>query len=211
MINLRWLIITSKQKSVPGSLNSLRVLGLSNCGNIKSLFGMTQGYIGLWGLTIEGCGGLISFFPILKCLTTLEFLYIANCEKLDLSKGEDNQEEFTISLWVVGFNELPQLVALPQWVKQSARTLQYMAIKDCRNLSWLPEWLPNLTSLRLLSFTDCPKLASLPEGKHCLLSLRTFKIAKCLKLSKRCQLKIGEDWHKIAHVSKISIDGEKIK
>ena len=50
MINLRWLFITSKQRSLPGSLNSLRalrVLGLSNYGNIESLFGVTRGYTGL--------------------------------------------------------------------------------------------------------------------------------------------------------------------
>ena len=35
MINLRCLDITSKQKSLPGSMNSLRALRLSNCGNLE--------------------------------------------------------------------------------------------------------------------------------------------------------------------------------
>uniref|UniRef100_A0A2N9EE74 Rx N-terminal domain-containing protein n=1 Tax=Fagus sylvatica TaxID=28930 RepID=A0A2N9EE74_FAGSY len=177
----------------------------------KSLFGVTQGYTGLQKLDIMNCGGLISLFPNLKCLTALEVLYIVNCGKLDLTEGEDNQEEFTMSLRAVAFCELPQLVALPQWIKWFSRTLQYMLIKDCPNLTALSEWPPNLISLRLLQFEDCPKLASLPEGKLCLQSLRTFRIRECPELSRRCQPEIGEDWHKIAHASEIYIDDKKIK
>uniref|UniRef100_A0A2N9GRN5 Rx N-terminal domain-containing protein n=1 Tax=Fagus sylvatica TaxID=28930 RepID=A0A2N9GRN5_FAGSY len=177
----------------------------------KSLFGVTQGYTGLQKLHIVNCGGLISLFPNLKCLTALELLYIENCGKLDLTEGEDNQEEFTISLRAVAFCELPQFVALPQWIKWFSRTLQYMLIKDCPNLTALSEWPPNLISLRLLQFEDCPKLASLPEGKLCLQSLRTFRIRECPELSRRCQPEIGEDWHKIAHASEIYIDDKKIK
>ncbi|GMY21159.1 WD repeat-containing protein 48-like, partial [Fagus crenata] len=71
MIRLRFLELTTKQKSLPESLNSLplRLLVLSNCDNIESLFG-------------------------------------------------------------------------------SARTLQRMAINGCPNLTVLPEWLSNLSSLR---------------------------------------------------------------
>uniref|UniRef100_A0A2N9EPM6 Uncharacterized protein n=1 Tax=Fagus sylvatica TaxID=28930 RepID=A0A2N9EPM6_FAGSY len=165
----------------------------------KSLFGVTQGYTSLRMLVIKNCGGLISLFPSLKCLTGLEVLDIKNCKKLVLTEGEENQEEFMMSLRVLRLIELPQMVVLPHWIKQSARTLQRMAINGCPNLTVLPEWLSNLSSLRVLVFRSCPKLASLSEGQLCRASLRSFIISECPELSRRCQPEIGEEWHKIAH------------
>ena len=155
-----------------------------------------QGYTGLRSLVFAKCGGLISLFPILKCLTTLEVLYIENCENLDLVVREGSQEEFTMSLQVLCISELPQLEVLPQWIKWPARTLQHMTIQGCPNL----EALPNLESLAELAIVDCPKLLSLPV---CLPVLRFFTISECPKLSRSCQLPIGKNWHKIAHASEI--------
>ncbi|KAM4102703.1 hypothetical protein ACJW30_06G021700 [Castanea mollissima] len=211
MISLRWLEITTKQKSLPESLNSLQFLEISHCRNMEYLSEVKQGYMGLRMLHIENCEGLISLFPFLKCLTLLEALGIHNCKKLDLTKLEDNQEEFTPSIRVLVISRLPLLVAVPQWFKQSTRTLQHMIIRDCPSLTELPEWLPNLASLKLLQIGGCPKLSSLPEGKLFMPTLRFFKIWECPELSRRCQPEIGEDWHKIARVSTIEIDDKLIK
>uniref|UniRef100_A0A2N9HGC3 Rx N-terminal domain-containing protein n=1 Tax=Fagus sylvatica TaxID=28930 RepID=A0A2N9HGC3_FAGSY len=105
----------------------------------KSLFEGIQGYTCLQVLVFENCGGLISLFPNLKCLTTLKVLGIVNCGKLDLIEGEDNQEEFTMSLRGVVFSELPKLVALLQLIKWSSRTLQFVRIINCPNLTVLPD------------------------------------------------------------------------
>ncbi|KAK7853548.1 putative disease resistance rpp13-like protein 1 [Quercus suber] len=98
MISLRLLEITTKQKSLPESLNSLQFLSIVRCGNMEYLSEVKQGYMGLRMLVIGHCEGLISLFPFLKCLTLLEVLCIDNCEKLDLTKVEDNQEEFKPSI-----------------------------------------------------------------------------------------------------------------
>ncbi|KAM3683776.1 hypothetical protein ACJW31_12G174200 [Castanea mollissima] len=183
LIRLRIFLVTTKQKSL----------------------------LGLQFLRIVNCGGLISLLPILKFLTTLETLVIENCEKLDLIEMEDNQDDFPTSLRALGFTGLPQLVAMPDWIKRSAKSLQILEIESCPNLTAFPEWLVNLESLRQLIILNCPKLFDLSKGKLCLPALRSFKIADCPELIRRCQPEIGEDWHMIAHASNIYLDGKRIK
>jgi hypothetical protein len=108
MINLRWLYITSKQRSLLGSLNSLRFLGLFNCGNIESLFEGMQGYTGLQMLVIINCGGLISLFSNLKCLTAVEVLYILNCGLL-LCSSSFHQDSFPVENHLGSQGSVPYL------------------------------------------------------------------------------------------------------
>ncbi|KAK7854134.1 putative disease resistance protein rga3 [Quercus suber] len=211
LIRLRTFSMTTKQKCLPGCSNSLRALGLFNCGNLKSLGEMMQVCISLRFLLIVNCGGLTSLLPNLKFLTMLEALGIENCEKLDLTEMEDNKDGFPMSLRVLRFNGLPQLVAMPDWIKRSAKSLQIFDIQSCPNFTALPEWLVNLKSLRQLTILNCHKLSCLSKGKLCLPALRSFRIAECPELIRRCQPEIGEDWHKIAHASEIYLDYKRIK
>ncbi|KAL4597182.1 hypothetical protein ACB092_12G216600 [Castanea dentata] len=211
LIRLRIFLVTTKQKSLPGCPNSLRFLRLLNCGNLESLVEMMQVCTSLRFLSIDNCGGLISLLPILKFFTTLEALVIENCEKLDLIEMEDNQDDFPTSLRVLGFTGLPQLVAMPDWIKRSANSLQILMIESCPNLTAFPEWLVNLESLRRLTIVNCPKLSALSKGKLCLPALRSFRIANCPELIRRCQPEIGEYWHKIAHATEIYLNDKRIK
>ncbi|XP_050248436.1 putative disease resistance protein RGA4 [Quercus robur] len=211
LIKLRTFSMTTKQKCLPGCSNSLRALGLFNCGNLESLVETMQVCTSLRFLVIVNCGGLISLHPNLKLLTMLEALGIENCEKLDLTKMEDNQDNFPTSLRLLRFTGLPQLVAMPDWIKRSAKSLQILDIQSCPNLTALPEWLVNLESLRQLAILNCHKLSCLSKGKLCLPALRSFRIAECPELIRRCQPEIGEDWHKIAHASEIYLDYKRIK
>ncbi|KAM4077871.1 hypothetical protein ACJW30_12G172900 [Castanea mollissima] len=211
LIRLKIFCVTTKQKSLPECPNSLRFLVLSNCGNLESLVEMMQVCTSLRVLYIDNCGGLISLLPTLKFLTMLEVLVIQNCERLDLTKMEDSQDDFPTSLRVLGFIGLPQLVAMPDWIKRSANSLQILVIDSCPNLTAFPEWLVNLESLRRLTILSCPKLSALSKGKLCLPALRSFRIADCPELIRRCQPGIGEDWHMIAHASEIDLDGKRIK
>ncbi|KAL4597179.1 hypothetical protein ACB092_12G216300 [Castanea dentata] len=211
LIRLRMFSVTTKQKSLPGCPNSLRCLQLSNCGNLESLVEMMQVYTSLRFLRIDNCGGLISLLPILKFLTTLEASAIENCEKLDLIEMEDNQDDFPTSFRALHFIGLPQLVAMPDWIKHSANSLQILMIESCPNLTAFPKWLVNLKSLRRLTILNCPKLSALSKEKLGLPALRSFRIAKCPELIRRCQPEIGVDWHMIAHASDIYLDGKRIK
>ena len=104
----------------------------------------------------------------MKLLTVLESLQISYCEKLNLMEGDDYPMRLrTLTVW-----GLPQLVSLPQWLKGSASTLQFLHISYCENLAVLSEWLPDLCSLRKLRIQFCRKLSSLPEGMDRLTALR---------------------------------------
>ncbi|KAK7827041.1 putative disease resistance rpp13-like protein 1 [Quercus suber] len=123
LIKLKYFMLTTKLKSLSGCPNSLRLLKLSNCGNLESLVETMQVYTSLRFLHIENCGGLISLLPTQKLCTTLDALVIKNCEKLDLTEMEDNQDDFLTSLRLLYFIGLPQLVAIPDWIKRSTKSL----------------------------------------------------------------------------------------
>ncbi|KAK4577720.1 hypothetical protein RGQ29_028012 [Quercus rubra] len=187
LIRLRIFMVITKQKCLPGFSNSLRYLGLLDCGNLESLVEMMQVCTSLRLLRVKNCGGLISLLPTLKFHTTLEALSIENCEKVDLTEIEDNQDDFPMSIRALNFTGLPQLTAMPDWIKRSAKSLQILVIVNCPNLTALPEWL------------------------LCLPALICFEIAECPELIRRYQPEIGEDWHKIAHASEIYLNYDRIK
>ncbi|KAF3961550.1 hypothetical protein CMV_013844 [Castanea mollissima] len=139
LIRLRTFFLTTKQKSLPRCPSSLRFLGLYDCGNLKSLVETMQVCTSLQMLNIDNCGSLISLFPTLKFLTMLEVLIIENCERLNLTEMEDNQDDFPTSLRILSFNGLPQLVAMPDWIRRSTKSLQILIIVSCPNLTTFPE------------------------------------------------------------------------
>lgn len=99
----------------------------------------------------------------IRYLTSLEKLWIWNCEELDLIDREGMSGLTSLqSLLLMG---LPKLVTLPLELKDTApTTLKYFRIADCPYLVELPEWLPNCSSLQRLYIEDCPVLASIPQG-----------------------------------------------
>ncbi|PKI62081.1 hypothetical protein CRG98_017454 [Punica granatum] len=214
LINLEQLSITTRQKSLKsngiGCLKSLRYLWINRCNNLESLFeGMdTESFTALQGLYIFCCSSLTSI-PVnrLNSLNSLEVLSISYCEKLSLSM--DGEAVFSLTLREFRFSGFPLMLALPEWVHGSANTLQSLRIHDCQQLEDLPDWLPKLSHLKRLEISECYNISSLPDGMKSLAALQHLEIDACDELGGRCQPN-RPDWHKIAHIPEIKINGKKI-
>lgn len=89
-------------------------------------------------------------------------------------------------------------------------TLKLLSIRNLQNLKSLNNRaLQLLVSLKCLEIHNCPQLTSLPE-EGLPSSLFVLVISNCAVLKPRCRMEKGEDWHKVAHVPAINIDGEAI-
>ncbi|KAK3446710.1 hypothetical protein EUGRSUZ_A02365 [Eucalyptus grandis] len=215
MISLRFLDVTTKQRRFPesgiGCLTSLRCLFIGDCKNLEALFNDMQSLTSLRKLFIGGCPKLTSLPQDIKNLKALENLWICNCENLKLQEGGSDEPRSMSRLQSMMFVGLPKIVSFPRWLKGSARTMQAIDVAHCPNLSTLPYWLQNCSSLRKLKIEDCPKMSSLPDGIRHIPTLRELWIDDCRELSSRIAARSGEDWRKIAHIPEIYIDKRKMK
>jgi len=207
LISLRRLLVTTRQPDFPdkeiSNLASIETLELYSCDNLESLFQAIQPS-SLKFLHLSGCGALrsLSFHVI----ANLESLVIFKCSKMELSMGLSNLNSIPDSrLKLLVLQSLPQLVTLPEWLLGSVNTLHSLLIVDCNNLEELPEWLSNLTCLKLLIIEHCPRLISLPDSTHHLRNLEHLEINDCPELCKRCQPGVGLDWQKISHIKQVII------
>ncbi|XP_030494429.2 putative disease resistance protein RGA3 [Cannabis sativa] len=179
LVSLRTLWLTTKQSFLAeggiGRLKSLRLLIIGECKNLRSLP-----------------------HDLINC-TTLRSLSIVVCDQLNLA-SEFINKDVQLSLHTFVICRLPETTDLPQWLQQSAKTLQKLHIEGCPNLSKLPEWLPKLTSLEKIVIKHCPELLSLPDGMEDLTSLTHLEIEYCNALQEACKQEVGSDWHKIAHI-----------
>ncbi|CAK9185900.1 unnamed protein product [Ilex paraguariensis] len=187
LVSLKTLYLSSRQICLPKkgcqSPSSLQYLLLYKCSRLELLSEGLQHFTALRVLRIYECPQLASLPISIKFLTSLEKLWIWNCEELNLLEGKGMEGLASLrSLLLIG---LPKLVTLPEGLKETATTnLQHLRIADCANLSTLPEWLQNCTSLLRLYIEDCPNLLSLPEGVRSLTA--KVHISDCPQLSGGC-------------------------
>ncbi|OAY40447.1 hypothetical protein MANES_09G023000v8 [Manihot esculenta] len=168
------------------------------------------------------------------CLTSLRFLAIGSCEKLE-HLFEDMQGLKHLRILIIGNCE--SLISLPQSMKYLT-ALEILAIVNCENLNLtleengkddkhfaqfnlqklilaelpklvdFPEWLlqGSTNTLRLLILASCKYLKKLPVCIQNIASLQQLEIVACDELSEKCEPGKGENWSKIAHIPTIIID-----
>ncbi|PON80661.1 LRR domain containing protein [Parasponia andersonii] len=176
LISLRFLSLTTKATFFPE--NGIECL---NC---------------LRTLLIFDCESLVSLPRNFRCLTALETLVIGGCTKLRITEDEDNDQVNKLSLKRLQFSHLPEMVALPRWLRGCELTLKLLRLFGCPKLTALPQWLPNMTSLEKLRIMECPSIQCLPEEMHRLTSLREMKIYGCPELSNSIEAIRDKEWIK---------------
>ncbi|KAK8262193.1 hypothetical protein V6Z12_D13G239700 [Gossypium hirsutum] len=193
-------------RELPRSFYKLYCLQSLNLGATKCLPEGMQYLKSLRTLLVSYCHSLVSLPRSLKFLTKLEHLEIVRCLRINMKMEleEEEDKDLQLSLKTFSLFGLHELRDLPRLLLQgSSSTLQQLRIRGCPNLSFLPAWLPNLTSLQKLEIANCINLSALPEGIDRLTNLKELRIYGCPELSKRYRENGGKDWHKIAHIQKI--------
>ncbi|XP_029153143.1 putative disease resistance protein RGA1 isoform X1 [Arachis hypogaea] len=197
-------------KYIPKNLRylvSLRILWITTQMNDLSCIGFKT-FSSLQILILWNCENLTFLPHDLRHLTALKRLSIEACLEVTHFGDEAEQEiddDYSLKLEQFSINQLPELLALPNWLRRCSKTLRYLGLSQCQSLTAFPEWFPILTSLETLLIADCPKL-TLPHNMDNVHNLQNLKIFGCPQLVERCKRDIGPDWCKISHIPNIELE-----
>jgi len=210
LVSLRFLSITTKLENLQESgihyLKNLQFLGIYGCPSLQVLFKGPCQLTHLRELEIGNCGAPI-FLPFEE-LHELESLAIDDCK---LTLIQENKSNFPSKLRKLLISRFQQAIELLQCLNKAACTLESFSIYECLSLIAIPEWLSNHADLKSIRLIRCPDLCYMPQGIQSLKQLEELRIEHCGELSKRCEHRRGEDWHKIAHIPRIQIDLTNVK
>nr|XP_024929762.2 putative disease resistance RPP13-like protein 1 isoform X1 [Ziziphus jujuba var. spinosa] len=139
----------------------------------------------------------------------LKSLEIFQCEKLFANCMQWNLETLT-SLTSLKISEIDAVLNSFPEEGQLPANLTFLELNSLRNLKSLNgKALQQLISLKELRIYWCHQLQCMPE-EGLPISLSQLDVNQCGFLNPRCQRDVGEDWPKIAHISRIQIDDEAI-
>jgi len=157
-------------------LPSVKDLRVQKCTN--ELLKSISSLYGLTTLTLDGGEGITSFpKEMFGNLTCLQSLTLLGYRNLK----ELPNEPFNLILEHLNIAFCDELEYLPEKIWEGLQSLQSMRIYCCKRLKCLPDGIRHLTALDLLNIAGCPILTEL------------------------CKKGTGEDWNKIAHISKLDI------
>ncbi|KAF3437382.1 hypothetical protein FNV43_RR20135 [Rhamnella rubrinervis] len=219
---------------VDGSLSHLVFLKLDGCGNCAEL--PTLGHlpnlkyldIRRFGLVERIGDEFCSARNPFRCLESLFFEDMRNWKEwsfVDAGEGGVFPRLQSLVLeWCPKLNGgclpdyLPSLVQLEIIKCEQLTTLGIHQSQDMVDSFTEEGLLPtssttldicHLTNLKTLLIAHCPRLQCLPE-RGLPTSLSDLRIFACPLLKQRCHRDIGEDWSKIAHISRVLLDWSKI-
>ncbi|KAF7138959.1 hypothetical protein RHSIM_Rhsim07G0060300 [Rhododendron simsii] len=193
-----------------GLPSNLDFLHVNNCKKLKALPEQMHTLLpSLQSLGLQDCPEIESF-PRGGLPSKLRFLSIWNCKKLVGGRRDWGLRTLpslkTFSLYGESegvLESFPEEGLLPS-------TLTSLRFGDMPNLKSLNErGLQLLGSLECMLIFDCPQLQSLSE-ERLPTSLSELGIRDCPLLKGRCRREEGGDWHRIAHIPHIYIDGQVI-
>ncbi|KAG5539124.1 hypothetical protein RHGRI_019618 [Rhododendron griersonianum] len=193
-----------------GMPSALTWLCIRNCKKLKSLPEQMHTLLpSLHSLDLNGCPEIESF-PEGGLPSKLVYLTIGNCEKLVGGRRDwglqtlPSLKEFYLHGESEGVLEsFPEEGLLPPTVKY----LGFTCLWNLKSLNG--RGLQPLVCLQKMIILECPKLQSF-SVERLPTSLSELIIQRCPLLKPRCRREEGEDWHKIAHIPRINIDGEVI-
>ncbi|KAH7858875.1 hypothetical protein Vadar_028959 [Vaccinium darrowii] len=187
----------------------LSYLSVGACKNLKALPDQMHTLLSsLQAFMLWDCPKIESL-PEGGLPSKLSHLLISNCKKLAGGRRDwglqrlPSLTHFALSGESEDVESFPEEGLLPS-------TLRWLYFGNMPNLKSLNRrGLQILGSLKRMQIWDCPQLKSFPE-EGLPTSLFVLILLDCPLLNPRCRREGGEDWHKVAHVPLIVMDGEAI-
>ncbi|KAL5563603.1 hypothetical protein UlMin_033350 [Ulmus minor] len=185
-------------------INTLEALAIEVCPELKCLpEGIFQNCCHLKRITIKGCKKLNSLSQSFQDLISLQSLVFEDCPELNAFPNGLNHLSSLRNLSMSGIIvDLSGIYCLTYTCEVSHK------------LGALPEALQHLPSLKsmtiesfleLSSLPGCPDLLSIPTSIQQLTNLEKLTIYGCPQLEKQCEMEVGADWHKIAHIPNVHV------